>query len=67
MRRWAEYPIWKKNDMTHELGNGPMKYCCRRKEKEENHGQKEEETHEWVWGPYSEEEECVQLSGSEEN
>jgi hypothetical protein len=50
MRRWEEYPIWKLPDLTHELGNGPTKYCCRRKEKEENHGQKEEETHEWVWG-----------------
>jgi hypothetical protein len=29
-----------------------MKYCCRRKEKEENHGKRREETHEWVWGPF---------------
>jgi hypothetical protein len=31
--RMGRVPIWKFPDLTHELGIGPTKSCCRRKEK----------------------------------
>jgi hypothetical protein len=67
MRRWEEYPIWKLPDLTHELGNGPTKSCCRRKEKKGKSWAEDRECTRMGLVTISEEVEHVRLSGSEEN
>jgi hypothetical protein len=47
------------------LGNGPTNLVVEGKKRNENHGQREKNTHKWVM-TISEEVEHVRLSGSEE-